>query len=138
MNDFISHVLEAIDRDGSEIAAVFPGLAGLSVVYKFADRLANDVVSLFLPHGCAWAESPCLLDSGVYQSSIIAMPPALTGTLLDRDCSIIRGSMANSRQDGRPGCVTERGQSSSRRWRDFFRLHSVVRPSDVSPGDSTF
>jgi recyclin-1 len=45
MNDFISHVLAAIDRDGSEIAAVFPGLAGLTVVYKFAERLANDVVS---------------------------------------------------------------------------------------------
>lgn len=46
MNDFISHVLAAIERDGAEIAAVFPGLAGLTVVYKFAERLANDVVSI--------------------------------------------------------------------------------------------
>lgn len=53
MNDFISHVLEAIDRDGSEIAAVFPGLAGLTVVYKFAERLANDVVSLLGSYGSA-------------------------------------------------------------------------------------
>lgn len=48
MNDFISHVLDAIDRDGAEIAAVFPGLAGLTVVYKFAERLANDVVRFYL------------------------------------------------------------------------------------------
>ena len=45
MNDFISHVLAAIERDGAEMKAVFPGLAGLTVVYKFAERLANDVVS---------------------------------------------------------------------------------------------
>jgi hypothetical protein len=48
MNDFISHVLAAIERDGSEIAAVFPGLAGLTVVYKFSERLANDVVSIVI------------------------------------------------------------------------------------------
>jgi hypothetical protein len=46
MNDFISHVLAAVDQDGAVITKVFPGLAGLIVLYKFTDRLANDVVSI--------------------------------------------------------------------------------------------
>lgn len=46
MNDFISHVLSAVDQDGAVITKVFPGLAGLVVIYKFTDRLANDVVSV--------------------------------------------------------------------------------------------
>ncbi|GHJ85367.1 hypothetical protein NliqN6_1769 [Naganishia liquefaciens] len=48
MNDFISHVLAAIERDGAEMKAVFPGLAGLTVVYKFAERLANDVIAEYI------------------------------------------------------------------------------------------
>lgn len=90
MNDFISHVLAAIDRDGSEIAAVFPGLAGLTVVYKFAERLANDVVSASTSVLPLRPNKPWLPDSGVYQSSVIAMSIALAGALFDRDCSNFR------------------------------------------------
>ncbi|KAJ9125540.1 hypothetical protein QFC22_000501 [Naganishia vaughanmartiniae] len=48
MNDFISHVLAAVNQDGAVITKVFPGMAGLIVIYKFTDRLANDVVAEYI------------------------------------------------------------------------------------------
>lgn len=46
MDEFISHLLTAIEDDGARATRVFPPEAG--VLLAFAERIASDVVSLIL------------------------------------------------------------------------------------------
>jgi recyclin-1 len=110
MNDFISHVLAAVDQDGAVITKVFPGLAGLIVIYKFTDRLANDVVSI---NSATWScgtkstEKNTLVSAGggIYQSAVIRVSAVITGVILDSHTGNICRILACRRKNG--GCRKE-------------------------------